>query len=63
MRRSIKFRSKLGHHQSGSIQSAEKVSSSAGLKLKMIISNIDTRYQLKYGMDFNNFLDARDQVL
>ena len=63
MRRSIKFRSKLGHHQSGTIHSAQKLSISTGPKLKMIISNLSTRYQLKYGMDFHNFLDARDQVL
>lgn len=29
----------------------------------LTISNLATRYHLKYGMDFKDFLDARDQVM
>ena len=30
---------------------------------EMNISNIATRYHLKYGLDFKDFIDARDQVM
>ena len=63
MRRSFVYRSKLHSYQSGPIQTSQKSPIQTGQKLKMVISNLETRYQLKYGMDFNNFLDARDQVL
>ena len=29
----------------------------------LIISNLEERYSLKYGMDFGYLLDARDQVM
>ena len=38
-------------------------SSSILQESSLIISNIEERYSLKYGMDFKGFLDARDQVM
>ena len=29
----------------------------------LIISNLEDRYSLKYGIDFRDLLDARDQVM